>query len=139
MKCPQMRTRGSFGPPPQPNLTLVYSDLQRMSVFPNGDRNNSFTQGFVGTIDLTGCQGCCIHDGAGPSSSSTGGAEPFSKGPTLGLSCRYPLGMRMVLIASLRCSLLFCFCPKLKSGVVVTGVVPHQSWSHVGDRCWRRQ
>jgi hypothetical protein len=34
-----------------------------MSVCPDGDRNNSLIQGFVGSVDLAGHWGCCICDG----------------------------------------------------------------------------
>jgi hypothetical protein len=34
-----------------------------MSVYSDGDRNNSLIRGFVGSIDLAGHRGCCIHDG----------------------------------------------------------------------------
>jgi hypothetical protein len=42
--------------------------------------------------------------------------------------------MHMVLITGLHCSRFTCFCPELKSGVVVTGVVPHRFRSPVGGR-----
>jgi hypothetical protein len=102
-----------------------------MSICTSGVGNNSLTQGFVGPTVLVGRRGCCIHDG-GVTLTSTGGAEPSSMraGPWtfLLVSSRY----------AYRVDFWLCAAPispnyelTLKSGAVVTGIVPHWLWSFI--------
>jgi hypothetical protein len=63
VKRPRTGAGGSSDPLPQSNLVLVYSDLQGMSVYTGGDRNNSLNWGFVGSAALTVRWGCCLRGG----------------------------------------------------------------------------
>jgi hypothetical protein len=76
MRRPRTRIEASSDLPPQSSLMLVYSDLQGMSVYTGGDRNNSLAHGFVGPTTLIDHWGCCVH-----------GSGAIRIGPTLGLSC----------------------------------------------------
>jgi hypothetical protein len=84
-----------------------------MSVYAGGDRNNSLTQGFVGPATLAiGVVASVMqgHPHRGPRAWSLHPRRPY-----LGLSYRCPPDMHMVLIVSLCCSRLSCFCPEFKN------------------------
>jgi hypothetical protein len=118
---------------------LVYSNLLGMSVCTGADENNTFAWGFVGSIALAGCWGYCISDG-GTILVGHWRCRALVQG-----------GLPLVFLAGVLLVCVWCwssvyaaaaspiFALNLKSGAVVTGVMPRRSRSLVGGQWWCRQ
>jgi hypothetical protein len=120
-------------------IATVQSHLQGMSVCTGGEGNNSLARGFVGPAALAGRWGCCVRDGGAILVGHQQCRALIQEGPPLvflaGVLSVCVLGRSSVYAAP--ASPVFAL--NLKSGAVVTGVMPRWCQLLVDGRRWCRQ